>query len=1154
MSPDPYSNLAGALLGAKQKYLRSLCAVDESAQPARGRGYLIVPGNLVNGDNHVRPTATPDEVTAANNAQTNDQAFWEDTPALRSVLGDPLQSDDIQWATARLTAATLTQGDAAPLVFPPDFVTSMHIPALDDFAHGRTILDLSYKIGLQVNLSSNVQDWLRDSILSPSGIFDDQGLLGRVRSSFDSPPPGVFTPQPDTVTIQLLTQFTVDDEDDPIASDRAALLLNRISTFLGSDTDRDLYYDFEEALILYLETRLGDDTSGTLPKEAWQALDWLGWLGGAGEQYFQVRWVDFGQRLPRAANVSTDESVFAQAQQNPFIIPWLLMRPNVQLPADWVWPDFTAEGIYWWRSVIFAHCIQHMLSYKDTADFHATDLLHFAYLFHLFDNQKDSRIPDYVVSAIKSTLLNFKYWFNEKPESDREQEIKNNSFDNEMTFWSENHQINFYQAQYLAGSLFPNETFIHASASQSSPVTGATLKQNALPRLRTWLNQRLAFGFSEWNSPGYYDEDFPPLFNLADFCDDSEIQTKASMALDRLIFDFARFTCHGSFGVSAGRAYFEHKCYGWEQSAGNAIEILFGTRGDFMAMENTALYLAVSNYEVPPALLAIGLDRIYQDPQEPLIDNTRISINLDEAGQYGIGFSSETDALTWWSREAYFTDDTLEVTRAIVEAHDNLKHTNPFKILYPDPSGSFWAALVSVILDLVKTPIVGDVTETAAGAALQSVAGTGVLLPFPLNILAGGLAVAGIEMELTGIISFVGDLIKTGVRAIEKLFGGGDDNQPVVPQSSVISFLEQLVKTFNEGSVLSRINQYTYSNGDAMLSSIQNHLPGKIAFQKHPWEATLDCEACVWTTASLANLTSSFGTMTDTILSAWLEFFKDLGEFKPLTALVGGLAAPVVPATGIFGHDGPNYWTGTFALPMVVQHENAAIIAYNLPNFQRALGAAQTHAWFPKQMFNEVSLKDMDSGTWVFGRKNSGYVALYSARKVSFTTTDPWTDKELIAEGSTNVWVCVVGSESQYGDFSTFMDQVSGSYLHVSGIDSVVQIECSFDVPGATAPPGRSPRLELFYSDGVGRFAGDDLTLDNFPRFDNKYVQSKWDDTSYTLTHPQTGLTLMHDLSTPRRDFSRQITLQVNKDPFKRPVFKPFRLQMRDAKAKALKP
>ena len=130
--------------------------------------------------------------------------------------------------------------------------------------------------------------------------------------------------------------------------------------------------------------------------------------------------------------------------------------------------------------------------------------------------------------------------------------------------------------------------------------------------MERWLDRRLKYGFSEWNSPVYYNEDFVALFNLVDFSPDDRIREKATMVIDLLLFDFARFTCRGSFGVSAGRTYFTTKAFGWQQKAGELIEILFGTRGDHVDIENAAIALCTSfRYHVPEAILAIGLDRVF---------------------------------------------------------------------------------------------------------------------------------------------------------------------------------------------------------------------------------------------------------------------------------------------------------------------------------------------------------------------------------------------------------------------------------------------------------------------------------------------------------------------------------------------------------------
>lgn len=190
-------------------------------------------------------------------------------------------------------------------------------------------------------------------------------------------------------------------------------------------------------------------------------------------------------------------------------------------------------------------------------------------------------------------LLWFKYWWDEPPATDGGGAAKA-----EMTMWSENHQIHFGQSQLLAGALFRKFEFARSGEAQAGKLrTGQDHIKEGIARVERWLDLRLKFGFSEWNAPGYYNEDFPPLFNLVDFCkpDDpaienqdertalGRIKVKAAMVLDVMIFDCARFTCRGSFGATAGRAYWEQKCYGWEQSVGNLIEILFGTRGDYLA-------------------------------------------------------------------------------------------------------------------------------------------------------------------------------------------------------------------------------------------------------------------------------------------------------------------------------------------------------------------------------------------------------------------------------------------------------------------------------------------------------------------------------------------------------------------------------------------
>ncbi len=860
------------------------------------------------------------------------------------------------------------------------------------------------------------------------------------------------------------------------------------------------------------------------------------------------------------------------------------------------WPEWTDEGVYWWRVIHLSHCIEHVLSVKDTADFHVTDLLRL-----YFSYSKDPRVPDYVKQFIRHSLLHFKYWIDERPSNAYNDENGGKPTKEEMTFWSENHQIQFYQSEYLVGQLFPDDVFPRATRDPQNPVKGRDHKARAVSRLHGWLDNRLRFGFSEWNAPGYYNEDFPPLFNLVDFCDDISIKTKAAMVLDLLVFDLARFTCRGSFGVSAGRGYFEHKNYGWGQSVGNLIEILFGSRGEFVDRETAAISFATSEYDVPEVLLAIGQDRRHADRDNPFIDRSRVSITMEEANGYGLSVDNKDAVVFWWGNGAYFGRN-LEATKKMVEANDNLRYSAPFKLLYllGETAGRrFLLNLVSATLDAVQVDwIYGMLTSSR------------FRLPFPLNLVPAAIGIADIVSRLDKII---GEIVGILTSAWEAIFGG-DDDKPEIPDSTLQLLLEDLLDLFNRGSVLSRANLYTYCDGDALLSSIQHHLPGDMSFQKHPWQATLDCGACVWTSARMKVPGAS-------------SFIKGMGNFLVdacqlrVSQAVRNLALPLglfgadllgevdFDEEGLFGHEGINYWTGSLSLPMIAQYENAAIIIYSFGNLQREVSEVGTHAWFPQVQFDHTEQVHVAGGlgTWSFGRKGDGFVALFSARKTwwnmrdgdprlaeirnlmhegwipsfpleslgsSFLTPfddpwpgkkdlpkdvayrvskalhDTWIGKELLAEDGNNIWVCVVGSAATFlpsliATEKAAKDSLSRyayeafkeSVLHASLNYSLDDLRCSFDIP---APPRffgdwrKRHRLELFYNrdGGTARIDDRDLSLDEFPRFENRYVTGAqngrvdWGARRYQIHHARTGLSLFHDLN-GRRNFNRQIDQQV---------------------------
>ena len=184
-------------------------------------------------------------------------------------------------------------------------------------------------------------------------------------------------------------------------------------------------------------------------------------------------------------------------------------------------------------------------------------------------------------------LLGFKYFGDEagRHPDDEHTEV----------YWSENHQLLYATAEYLAGQLLadahvpadgalenPQDCFSDAPGPfvNADPGVGRSPPDErmarAYRRLVRWLDHRLMFGLSEWTSPVYFDYDIAALLNLVDFCDNSAVAEKAAMVLDIVLLELARFAGHGQGLGTAGRAYPSHKYSGWGASLCDTLQILFG--------------------------------------------------------------------------------------------------------------------------------------------------------------------------------------------------------------------------------------------------------------------------------------------------------------------------------------------------------------------------------------------------------------------------------------------------------------------------------------------------------------------------------------------------------------------------------------------------
>jgi hypothetical protein len=1147
---DPYADPQRDVELRKHRYLAMVAAQNDIDGVANRRSFL-----RRSTGNNPRPKNLSEGGTDSDWLTNNERRTRHFSDRLFYLAGE-----DVSVVLARLCAKvpfSKTAGDELPAMesfpprlFPPE-AGNQRLPGLND------VVLLPVLLGTVQLLGVDFQTFLKDQVFKPG--LGEKLWFPVWRSLYtwaDRQESPRFQAEARQWMALAVTPKSAPDRIDTATADAFASRIINLGEVTGSEVLNQLASNLDVA------------GAKRLSAEQVRALEWLVFLEevrreplGQALRALALRWRNECDEVKRAwLDKRTND--FDVIPKCPFIWPLLWERPNLRLPEDFPWPPFNDEGVYWWVSIIWRHCLKHVASRIDTADFHVTDLLRFCLKLDIFRRPAGlTHVPEYAREAIKWSFLQFKYWFDEPPSVALDAEAKGKPGDAlpvEMTFWSENHQIQFGQAGLLVGSLFPDETFYHAS-SGGRVTTGREQVNRAIPRLHRWLDQRLKFGFSEWNAPGYYNEDFPPLFNLVDFSPDPVIKNKAAMVLDLLMFDVARFTCAGSFGAAAGRAYLEHKDYGWNQSVGDLIEIAFGARGDFVGAQNCGVALATSSYEIPQAILAIGLDRIYKDRQPgalPFKDRSRVSVTFEEAQQHGLGPETEHGITFWWGNAAYLVDETREHSLRFAEAHPNLPTTGPFVPLTLSVGGGVAGFVTNVIKCIAKTPGLANTAEFAAGAALSKY---GTLLPFPLN----AFALVGTVQSISSIakaLGFVKNLAKKIASILLSWTGLTSDEEewPEIPQSDLIEFYHRLIHTFNRGSVLERANLVCFHNGHAMLSSVQNHGRGLIGAQKQPWMASLGCDACVWTTAPwpeekklgqvLSKPIEALSQVLGNTPEAFVGFMKAIGQLRPIDMMMS-IASPFIPNP--MGHDGPNEWTGSFSLPMVVQHEHVALIVYDLPLQQREMADNVTHAWFPADYFDEVRGPETtaNEGAWVFGRKSEGFVALYSAQGMKWT--DDSSKHALRADGGRNVWICVigraVGSFSAGADFEHFCNWVRQAQLEISGLTGFASLRAMFQIPQAGREPNMWCRLEVDYAEGVARLDGTALSLDDFPRFENCYVTTSaepplsgangrvpWGAPRYYIHHPHTQTWVFHDHNAVRRKVSEmQRKVPAFKHPFR---------------------
>ncbi len=319
---------------------------------------------------------------------------------------------------------------------------------------------------------------------------------------------------------------------------------------------------------------------------------------------------------------------------------------------------------------------------EDCADFYLNTVLR---ILAMYSGHPD--LDPGLQADMERSVLDFKYWLDE-PGPDM------------MCWWSENHQVLFHTAELIAGQLFPDRVF------SNSGMTGAEHISHALPLVHEWLDYRSVFGFSEWHSNVYFNEDMPALLNLADLAWDASVATKAAMILDLMTFDFANTYFKGVYATVHGRTYEGKQVGGSNDSTSEAAWILLGLGGYRSPNNFTGSFLATSLRYWPPDIL----EAVAADAETFHEHRQRDGIDVTDGPLYGIGYEDFGDIMFWWGMGAYVTSQVIEGTFEMVDYYD----------LWDSYFWSDVAFLEPLVGSPILEPLSAHLDDLTRGSALEA--------------------------------------------------------------------------------------------------------------------------------------------------------------------------------------------------------------------------------------------------------------------------------------------------------------------------------------------------------------------------------------------------------------------------------------------------
>lgn len=292
-------------------------------------------------------------------------------------------------------------------------------------------------------------------------------------------------------------------------------------------------------------------------------------------------------------------------------------------------------------------------AHEDTSDF---DMMRLALLWWAYRDRLDPA----TVAAVEQRFTGFRYWYTDP--------LPEGVIDDKW-FWSENHRLIVHTLEYLSGRALPDATFAFTGE------TGAVHAARGRERIEEWLDEKIAFGFSEWHSDVYYAKDIEPLLLLTEFAEDDIAQRAAGM-LDMFLYDLAVHQRAGNVGVTHGRSYMKDMSKATDQDVFNVVKLAFDTTSQPYTSRGDATVMGLARadrYRLPEALVRVARStRTFVDRQTmgaPLdVDEPFTTTPVPAAG--AAPYDTADGVPFWWERGALTAWQVVPRTLATIEEHD----------------------------------------------------------------------------------------------------------------------------------------------------------------------------------------------------------------------------------------------------------------------------------------------------------------------------------------------------------------------------------------------------------------------------------------------------------------------------------------------------